>query len=92
MTGLRVAESTVERTTEAAGRDLGDRPGRRRGVRPRRRDWSWHKDAEELQDLPSYVSLDATGSEDSSKADAGSRPRKDDHRGDGLQPRARRPA
>jgi hypothetical protein len=56
--GLRVAESTVERTTEAAGRDLGDRIASGRTFGPSRA-WDWHKDAEGK--TCAYVSLDATG-------------------------------
>jgi hypothetical protein len=56
--GLRVAESTVRRTTEAAGKDIGDRlaAGQTFGSS---RDWLWHKDAEGK--TCAYVSLDATG-------------------------------
>jgi hypothetical protein len=58
LAGLHVAESTVERTTEAAGRDIGDRlaAGQTFGTA---RDWRWHKDAEGK--TCAYVSLDATG-------------------------------
>ena len=45
MTGLRLAESTAERTTEAAGQRVVEavRAGARFGpVTP----WAWHKDAE----------------------------------------------
>ena len=57
LTGLRVGESTVERTTEAVGRDIGARlaEGEVFGMR---RDWPWHKDAE--GETCAYVSLDAT--------------------------------
>jgi hypothetical protein len=58
LTGLRVSESTVERTTEAAGRDVAARlaGGEVFGAK---RDWAWHKDAEGK--TCAYVSLDATG-------------------------------
>jgi hypothetical protein len=56
--GLQVAESTVERTTEAAGRDVGDRLSSGRTFGPSRA-WDWHKDAEGK--TCAYVSLDATG-------------------------------
>lgn len=58
LSGLRVAESTVERTTEAAGRDVGDRLGSGQTFGPSRA-WDWHKDAEGK--TCAYVSLDATG-------------------------------
>ena len=58
LTGLRVSESTVERTTEAVGHDVGKRlaAGEIFGAA---RDWEWHKDAEGK--TCAYVSLDATG-------------------------------
>lgn len=56
--GLRVAESTVERATEAAGRDVGDRLASGETFGPPRA-WEWHKDAEGK--TCAYVSLDATG-------------------------------
>jgi hypothetical protein len=58
MTGIRLAETTVQRTTEAAGDRLGGQlhAGRTFGVR---RDWSWHKDAHGRS--CAYASLDATG-------------------------------
>jgi hypothetical protein len=56
--GLRVAESTVLRTTEAAGKDIGDRLAAGETFGPSR-DWQWHKDAEGK--TCAYVSLDATG-------------------------------
>jgi hypothetical protein len=58
LTGLRVGESTVERTTEATGRDIGVRLAQGE-VFGSRRDWPWHKDAEGK--TCAYVSLDATG-------------------------------
>jgi hypothetical protein len=58
LAGLRLCESTVERTTEAAGERLGRRldEGAAFGVR---RPWSWHADA--TGQTCAYVSLDATG-------------------------------
>lgn len=58
LAGLRVGESTVERATEAAGRDVGDRLAAGEVFGPDR-DWAWHKDAEGK--TCGYVSLDATG-------------------------------
>jgi hypothetical protein len=58
LAGLRPAESTVERATEAAGKDLGDRlaAGATFGAA---RDWVWHRDAEGK--TCAYVAIDATG-------------------------------
>jgi hypothetical protein len=55
---LHVSESTVERTSEAAGRDLGGRlaAGETFGASE---PWAWHKDAEGK--TCAYVSLDLTG-------------------------------
>lgn len=58
LTGLHLSESTVERTTEAAGRDVGARLARGEVFGPSR-DWDWHKDAEGK--TCAYVSIDATG-------------------------------
>lgn len=58
LTGLRLSESTVERTTEAVGRDLGVRLGAGETFGAAR-DWLWHKDADGK--TCAYVSLDATG-------------------------------
>ena len=58
LAGLRLAESTAERSTEAAGRRLRDAwlAGRTFGpARP----WAWHKDADGV--TVAYVSADATG-------------------------------
>jgi hypothetical protein len=55
---LRVGESTVERATEAAGRDVGDRLAEGAVFGPAK-DRAWHKDAEGK--TCAYVSLDATG-------------------------------
>jgi hypothetical protein len=58
LAGLRLAESTVERATEAAGWRLRDawRAGQTFGAA---RDWAWHRDAEGK--TIAYVSADATG-------------------------------
>jgi hypothetical protein len=58
MTGLKLAETTTQRTTEAAGERLGKQlqAGRTFGVPA---DWSWHKDAQGR--TCAYVSVDATG-------------------------------
>jgi hypothetical protein len=58
LSGLHLAESTVGRATEAAGRDIGARlaAGQTFG---RQQAWGWHKDAEGK--TCAYVSLDATG-------------------------------
>lgn len=56
--GLRLAESTIERATEAAGRRLGEAlsAGRTFGVAA---DWAWPVDA--AGRTVAYVSVDATG-------------------------------
>jgi len=58
LAGLRLAESTAQRATEAAGRRLRDawRAGHTFGPA---RAWAWHKDAE--GQTVAYVSADATG-------------------------------
>ena len=58
LAGLRVSESTVERTSEAAGHDIGQRlaAGETFGAS---QPWAWHKDAEGK--TCAYVSLDLTG-------------------------------
>jgi hypothetical protein len=58
LAGLYVGESTVERATEGAGHDVGDRLAKGE-VFGAARDWAWHKDAEGK--TCAYVSLDATG-------------------------------
>lgn len=57
-TGLRLSESTVERTTEAAGERLGIRLQQGEVFGPAQ-DWKWHKDAQGK--TCAYVGLDATG-------------------------------
>jgi hypothetical protein len=58
MAGIRVAESTVERTTERSGQRVGEllASGVRFGPAT---DWDWHRDAEGKR--CGYVSIDATG-------------------------------
>jgi hypothetical protein len=58
LAGLRLAESTAERATEAAGRRLRDAhaAGITFGVA---KDWAWHTDADGK--TVAYVSADATG-------------------------------
>jgi hypothetical protein len=58
LSGLRVSESTAERTSEAAGHDIGRRlaAGETFGTSA---PWAWHKDAEGK--TCAYVSLDLTG-------------------------------
>jgi hypothetical protein len=58
MTGLHVAESTVERTSEAVGADIGRRLAAGETFGPPTA-WAWHKDAE--GQTCAYVSLDLTG-------------------------------
>jgi hypothetical protein len=58
LAGVRVSESTVERTTEAAGRTLGERLASGE-VFGDSGPWQWSKDA--CQRTIGYVSLDATG-------------------------------
>ena len=57
LTGLHLSESTVERTTEAVGRDVGARLASGEGFGTTR-DWDWH---EAEGKTCAYVSLDATG-------------------------------
>lgn len=58
MAGVRVSESSVERTTEDAGTRLAEavEAGRTLGPKP---DWPWHKDYDGRR--CAYVELDATG-------------------------------
>lgn len=58
LAGMRLSETTVQRTTEAAGERWGERLGQGQvlgGPTP----WNWHKDAEGK--ACAYVSVDATG-------------------------------
>jgi hypothetical protein len=56
--GLRLAEATVRRTTEEAGRRRGQQL-RAGGLSGPRRPWDWHTDAQGR--TCAYVSVDATG-------------------------------
>jgi len=58
LAGLRVCESTVERSTEAAGERLGERL-QAGAVFGEKRTWAWHRDA--AGRACAYVSLDLTG-------------------------------
>jgi hypothetical protein len=58
LSGLRLSESTVERTTEAAGQRLREQLDEGKSLGPRR-DWTWQRDAAGRR--CAYVSLDATG-------------------------------
>lgn len=58
LTGLRLSESTVERTTEAAGARLGECLGRGEVFGPPAA-WDWH--ADHTGTPCAYVSVDATG-------------------------------
>jgi hypothetical protein len=58
MAGLRLGESTVERTTEAAGARLGDLWAEGHTLGPDI-DWRWNRDARGR--TVAYVSIDATG-------------------------------
>jgi choline dehydrogenase-like flavoprotein len=58
MSGLSIAESTVERTTEAIGAELG-RAVEAKVAFDEARAWDWHKDAEGM--TCAYVSIDLTG-------------------------------
>jgi hypothetical protein len=56
--GLRLSESTVQRTTESIGREVGHRLAQGDVFGPAR-DWAWHKDAEGK--TCADVAIDATG-------------------------------
>lgn len=58
MSGLQVSESTVERTTEAAGQRLATQLADGRPMGPAK-PWAWQKDAQGR--CCAYLSLDATG-------------------------------
>jgi hypothetical protein len=58
MAGLRLSESTVQRTTEAAGRRVAERLGEGKSLGPTR-EWPWQRDARGQR--CAYISLDATG-------------------------------
>ena len=58
LAGLHVSESTVERTSEAIGQDLGRRLAAGETI-DTSESWPWHRDAEGK--TRAYVSLDLTG-------------------------------
>ena len=58
MAGLRLSESTVERTTEAAGARVTAQLESGKSLGPSR-EWAWQKDAQGRR--CAYVSADATG-------------------------------
>ena len=58
LAGLEVAESTVERTTEAAGMRLAAAP-QDETTGKSQQEWAWHRDAEGK--TVAYVAVDATG-------------------------------
>lgn len=58
LAGLRLSESTVERTTEAAGRRVCEQLDEGKSLGPNG-DWTWQRDAAGRR--CGYVSLDATG-------------------------------
>jgi hypothetical protein len=58
LAGLRLAESTVERTTEAAGLRLAAAQTAGQSLGPPQ-EWAWHKDCEGK--TVAYVAVDATG-------------------------------
>jgi hypothetical protein len=58
LTGIRLSESTVERTTEAVGERLGTTVAERKTIGVAT-PWAWHRDAEGK--TCAYVSADATG-------------------------------
>jgi hypothetical protein len=59
LSGLRLSESTVQRTAEAAGERLGEQLQQERTFGPARQPWSWNKDAQGHS--CAYISLDLTG-------------------------------
>jgi hypothetical protein len=58
MSGLHLSESTIERTTEAAGGRLAEHLAAGQSLGPREA-WAWQKDA--MGQRCAYVSVDATG-------------------------------
>ena len=58
MAGIRLSESTVERTTEDVGRRLAEMFGQGQTVGPAVQ-WKWHLDA--LGQKVAYITIDATG-------------------------------
>lgn len=58
MTGLRLSESTIQRTTEDIGQEIDQLQSQGDAVAPPD-EWKWHRDAEDRS--CAYLSLDATG-------------------------------
>jgi len=58
MSGLRVSESTVQRTTEAAGQRVAEQLEAGQSLGPKQ-PWKWQRDAQQRR--CAYVSADATG-------------------------------
>lgn len=58
LAGIRLSESTVQRTTEATGQRLSQQQHEGKVFGPKRT-WKWHRDAEGKS--CAYVSVDATG-------------------------------
>ena len=86
MSGLSIAESTVERTTEAIGCELGQAMEAKVAF-GEARPWDWHHDAEGK--TCAYVSIDSTGVAKQGPGSSGRRGG-DGRGGDGLQPGPRR--
>ena len=85
LAGLRLSESTVERTAEAAGRRVREQVREGKPMGPTR-DWAWQRDA--CGRRCAYVSLDATGVRQQGPGGT-SRRGSDGLRGHGLQPAKR---
>jgi hypothetical protein len=58
LSGMSVSPATVQRTTEAVGKEVASRRARGETIGPAS-EWTWHTDA--LGQSVAYVSLDATG-------------------------------
>ncbi|MCA1704464.1 MAG: ISKra4 family transposase [Actinobacteria bacterium] len=57
-TGIRLSESTVQRTTEAVGQRIAAHLQKGRLIGPKQA-WDWHRDG--LGDTVGYIAIDATG-------------------------------
>jgi hypothetical protein len=82
MAGLRLGESTVERTTEGAGRRLADAVQAGTPLGPKA-DWPWHKDYDGRR--CASVEIDATGVRQQGEGGGPAEGRMA-YMGDGLQP------
>ena len=80
MSGLHLSESTIERTTEAAGERVAKRLQAGEALGPKV-DWAWQKDAQGQR--CAYVSADATGVRQ--QGPGGASGRENGLCGDGLQ-------